>query len=68
MVKSIDSKSIVGSLIASSPTSIGFLEVWSFILFFNHSHLPIISLQGGSVPDTMKQFLLLPTCNNNIFH
>ena len=66
VVKAIDSKSIGVILVGSSPASIELLEVCPFILFFNLSHLPIISTQTGTVPDTMKQLLLLPTCNNNI--
>ena len=67
VVTAIDSKSIEVILVGSSPASIEFLDLWSFILFFNLSHLPIISTQADTVPDTMKQLLLLlPTCNNNI--
>ena len=66
VVKAIDSKSIGVILVGSSPASIELLELCPFILFFNLSHLLIISTQTGNVPDTMKQLLLLPTCNNNI--
>ena len=66
VMKAIDSKSIIVILVGLSPASIKLVEVLSFILFFNISHVPIISTQTGTVLDTMKQLLLLPTCNNNI--
>ena len=66
VVEAIDSKSIGVILVVSSPDSIDLLKVYPFILFFNLSHLPIISTQTGTVLDNMKQLLLLPTCNNNI--
>ena len=67
VVKAIYSKSVAVILVGSSTSSIRFLEVWSFILLLKHPHLPTISTQGVNFPDTIKQLLLLPKCNNKIF-